>query len=145
MDKKEVKKDGWRKASLIYSIKNALSGILHIFSHHYNARLIFLSEIFAILLGFYLEISKLEIFVLGVAMMIVFFAEVINTIVEDITNLITLEFHPRIKIIKDVAAGVVLVAIFFSVIMGYFIFMNRILALWKAKMCMPQIITKILK
>lgn len=128
-----TKEDRWRKGSLIHSVNNAFCGIYHILTHHYNARLIFLLEIFAILLGFYLGISKLEIFVLGVAIMIVFIAEVINTIVEDITNLITLEYNSEIRIIKDVAAGVVLVAVFFSGILGCFIFMNRILALWKIK------------
>lgn len=123
--------DNWRKKGLLCSIKNALGGVWHILNHHYNARLIFLFAIVSVLVGFYLKISNLEIFVLGVAIMIVFIAEVINTIIEDLSNLITREFNPKIKIIKDVAAGVVLVAVFFSGILGFFIFLNRIMALWK--------------
>ena len=88
MEKKELN-DGWKNQNLISSLRHALNGIRHILNHHYNARLIFLFFIFAILLGFYLQISNLEMFVLGVAMIVVFIAEVINTIIEDMVNLIT--------------------------------------------------------
>lgn len=130
MDKK-VPQDSWKNPNLLSSLRHAFNGILHILNHHYNARLIFLFYIFAILLGFYLQISNLELFVLGVAMMVVFIAEVINTIIEDVVNLITREFHPQVKIIKDVAAGVVLVAIAFSLVLGYCVFMKRIIIVWK--------------
>ena len=127
---KSTHTDNWRERNLIASIGNALRGIAHILNHHYNARLIFLSSIFAVLLGFYLQVSNLEMFVLGVAAMVLFIAEVINTIIEDVVNLITQEFHPQIKIIKDVAAGVVLVAVFFSLGVGYFIFGKYILRMY---------------
>jgi diacylglycerol kinase len=68
---------------------------------------------------------------LGVAIMIVFIAEVINTIVEDLSNLITEEFHPKVKLIKDAAAGVVLVAVFFSMALGCCVFIKRVMVLWK--------------
>ena len=132
MDKtEEQEKKSWKNENLFSSIKNALFGIRHILKSHYNARLIFLSAILGVVLGFYFGVSNLEMFVLGVAIMIVFISEVINTIVEDLSNLITQEFHPRVKIIKDVAAGVVLVALFFSLVLGYCVFIRRVLILWK--------------
>lgn len=127
----QEEKKSWKNENLFSSIKHALFGIGHILNHHYNARLIFLSAILTVALGFYFGISNLEMFVLGVAIMIVFIAEVINTIVEDLSNLITEDFHPKVKIIKDAAAGVVLVAVFFSVALGYCVFVKRVLALWK--------------
>lgn len=140
MDKKELK-DNWKNPNLLSSLRHAFNGIRHILNHHYNARLIFLFFIFAILLGFYLRISNLELFVLGVAMIVVFIAEVINTIIEDMTNLITREFHPQVKIIKDVAAGVVLVAILFSLVLGYCVFMKRIIIVWKNSGVRPEFLT----
>ena len=128
-NKKE--KNSWGNDTLFQSIQNALNGVYHILTHHRNARLIFLSAIFAMVCGFYLGISKLEIFVLSVAIMIVFIAEVINTLIEDLSNLITEEFNPKIKLIKDVAAGVVLVAVFFAGLIGFFVFFNRIVLLWQ--------------
>ena len=127
--KKEIR--AWSSDTLLESIQNALRGIYHILTNHRNARLIFLSAIFAMVCGFYLGISKLEIFVLSVAIMVVFLAEVINTLIEDLSNLITEEFHPKIKLIKDVAAGVVLVAVLFAGILGFFVFLNRVILLWQ--------------
>ena len=123
--------DNWRKQGLLTSIRNALRGIYHILNHHYNARLIFLFSIFAVLLGFYLQVSNLEMFVLGVAVIVLFISEVINTIIEDMINLITQEYHLKIKIIKDVAAGVVLVAVFFFAILCYCVFVKRIIMVWR--------------
>lgn len=125
------KNNKWRKKNLTSSFKNALEGTLHIINHHYNARLIFLCALLAVTLGFYLKISRLELFLLGVTIMLVFITEVINTLIEDMADLINEEFHPRIKIIKDVAAGVVLVAVFFSLGVGYFMFGFRLINLWK--------------
>lgn len=121
----------WKSRNLFCSFKNALYGVKHILTHNYNARLIFLFAIFVVLYGFCLKITKLEMFVLNVAIMVVFIAEVINAIVEDVTDLITIEFHPKIKIIKDVAAGVVLVAVIFTLVLGCSVFMDNILRLWK--------------
>src|SRR3989338_5020808 len=120
---KENKQESWENENLWESVKDAFCGVRHILTHHRNARIIFLSAIFNVGVGLYLKISNLELFVLGVAIMVVFIAEVINTIVEDLSNLITQEFNPQVKIIKDVAAGVVLVAVFFSVILGYCVFL----------------------
>lgn len=127
--KKEIR--SWSSDSLLESIQNALRGIYHILTNHRNARLIFLAAIFALVCGLYLGISKLEIFVLSVAIMVVFLAEVINTLIEDLSNLITEEFHPKIRVIKDVAAGVVLVAVLFAGVLGFFVFLNRIILLWQ--------------
>lgn len=124
-------KKSWKNENLFSSIKHALFGISHILNHHYNARLIFLSAILTVALGLYFGISNLEMFVLGVAIMIVFIAEVINTIVEDLSNLITEEFHPKVKLIKDAAAGVVLVAVLFSAVLGYCVFIKQVMLLWK--------------
>lgn len=128
---KKGKDDTWQNDNFFFSFLNAIRGIIHIINHHYNARLIFLFAVLAVLAGFYLKISRLEMFVLGSTVMTVFITEVINTVIEDIADLINKDFHPKIKIVKDVAAGVVLVAALFSLCVGYFIFVERILGLRK--------------
>ncbi len=124
------KDDPRRKKGLRSSFRNALKGVYYIINHHYNARLIFLLAVLAVSLGLYFRVSRLEMFVVGVTIMLVFITEVINTLIEEMTDLIANEFHPKIKIIKDVAAGVVLVAVLFSLGVGYFIFGKYILGLY---------------
>jgi len=65
----------------------------------------------------------------GFTVMLVFITEVINTVIEDIADLINEEYHQKIKVIKDATAGVVLVSVFFSLFVGYFVFIERLLGL----------------
>jgi diacylglycerol kinase len=50
----------------------------------------------------------------------------INTAIEKLCDLVTTDFDPRIKIIKDVAAGAVLMASVFSLLVGLIIFIPAI-------------------
>ncbi|NLD50045.1 MAG: phosphatase PAP2 family protein, partial [Clostridiaceae bacterium] len=61
---------------------------------------------------------------LTVALIIV--CELFNTAIEEIMNMVTTGYHPKVKIIKDVSAGAVLVSAFFSVIIGYFVFFEEV-------------------
>jgi len=67
--------------------------------------------------------------ILGVMMLLVFSAEMINTAIEEMVDLITDEHKKEAKIAKDVAAGMVLVAALGSVIVGIFIFAPYLLQL----------------
>ena len=52
------------------------------------------------------------------AITLVWFAELINTAFEKLTDIIQPELHPKAKIIKDLAASAVLITAIFSVIIG---------------------------
>ena len=53
--------------------------------------------------------------------------EMINTAIERICNIVHKEPHPGIKIIKDLAAGAVLLAAFVAAICGTIIFLPKII------------------
>ncbi len=53
--------------------------------------------------------------------------EMVNTAIEKTVDLVTSEYHPYAKIAKDVAAGAVLIAAIFSVIIGGIIFLPYLL------------------
>jgi hypothetical protein len=55
----------------------------------------------------------------------------INSAIERYCDLITTDFHPGIKIIKDVAAGAVLVASITSLIIGLIIFIPALGSVFK--------------
>ncbi|NJD03498.1 MAG: phosphatase PAP2 family protein, partial [Ruminiclostridium sp.] len=52
--------------------------------------------------------------------------ELFNTAMEVLVDTIIEVFHPKAKIIKDTAAGAVLISTFFSLIVAYFIFYDRV-------------------
>ena len=51
---------------------------------------------------------------LAVTVVLVLSAEMVNTMIESLVDLVTLEYHPLAKTAKDVAAGVVLLTRAFS-------------------------------
>ena len=112
---------------LIKSFRFAVGGLINIFKTQRNARIIFGFGAIAIILGIYLKISTLEFLIIVLTIGLVFMAEIFNTMVEETHNLFTGEFDPEIKIIKDMAAGAVLVSAIISLAVGYFIFIKRFL------------------
>ena len=58
---------------------------------------------------------------------VVMAAEMTNTLVESLVDLVTNEYHPLAKVSKDVAAGVVLLTAIGSVVVGIFLFLPKLL------------------
>lgn len=113
--------------SLIKSLTFAVRGLITIIKTERNARIIFILGAIAIILGVYLKISTLEFLIIILTIGIVFMAEIFNTMVEETHNMFSEEFDPKIKMIKDMAAGAVLVSAIISLVVGYLIFVKRFL------------------
>lgn len=109
------------------SFKNAASGFFWTFKSQPNFQIHLIVTILVLILAFIFGLSPLEFTILVVAIVLVWVAEMINTAVEAITDLIYEEHHVRAKIAKDVAAGMVLVASAGAVILGILIFLPHIL------------------
>lgn len=86
-----------------------------------------MAAIAVIIAAIVLKVSGAEAAVLAIAIGLVWVAEIVNTTIEHLANFITRERHPEIKIIKDLAAGAVLIAAITAVIVGLFIFIPKIL------------------
>ena len=116
-----------RHQNLISSFFSAYRGLLSIFKTQKNVRIIFACGILAILLGIYLKVTILEILILLLTIGLVCVVEIFNTMVEEVINLITNRYDQRIKLIKDISVGAVLIASIISLMVGYFIFIRRLL------------------
>jgi diacylglycerol kinase (ATP) len=111
---------------LVKSFRFAVSGLINIFKTQRNARVIFGLGAIAVILGIHLKISRIEFLIIILTVGLVFISEIFNTIVEETHNFFTREFHPKIKMVKDMAAGAVLVSAIISLVVAYFIFVRRI-------------------
>lgn len=78
---------------------------------------------------FWLKVSLLELTVIIWTIFAVFAVEMINTSLEAITDLVKEEWHQKAKRAKDVASGMVLLAVTGSIIIGGLIFIPKILNL----------------
>ncbi len=90
-----------------------------------NMRLHFLIAVLALLGAIYLNLERLEILLLLVSISFVLIAEMMNTAIEMNADLISDGFNPMVRIIKDIAAGCVLVASVNAFTVGYLLFLSR--------------------
>jgi len=108
----------------------AWQGIIHVFRYERNARVHLLFAILAFALGLFLRISDVELAAIFFAVIIVFLAEIFNTAIEKTLDLIDNKPNHQIMIIKDMAAGAVLVAAVAAIMMGVVIFGPYVVRLW---------------
>ena len=121
-----------RKAtSLGESFHYALCGIGHCLRHERNIRVHFFCGLLVILAGLLLDLSAAELAVVMLTVAVVIGAEMINTAMENVVDLLSPEYHPLAKVVKDVAAGTVLVLCFFAVLVGLLIFIPHLLDLFR--------------
>jgi diacylglycerol kinase len=83
----------------------------------------------AILTAAYLKVSTIEWLILTFTIFYVITLELLNTVLENIVNLVSPEVKPYAKIAKDVSAACVLLAAIMSVIVGLVIFLPKIFSL----------------
>lgn len=114
-------------SKFIRSFGYALKGIGTVFKEEFNARVHFLAAVVAIVLGFVLKVAWFEWVILTLVIGGVFAMELINTSIEGLADLYSREHNPKIKKIKDLAAGAVLVTAITALIIGLIIFLPKIM------------------
>jgi len=112
---------GFREALWI-----AVNGIAYLFLYHRNMRIIFLSGIAAFLFGVHCRLKGIELAALCITITLVFMAEMFNTAIEMMIDMSTRKYHTLIKLVKDIAAGVVLIAALNAVAVGVILFWRHI-------------------
>ncbi|EKE21293.1 MAG: hypothetical protein ACD_7C00295G0001 [uncultured bacterium] len=110
------------------SFRHAFDGIIHNVKTQPNFRFHLLAAISTILAGIYFSLGFFEWLILIFTFNMVFVAEMLNTSVEAIVDLITVEKRIDAKIAKDVSAGMVLISASLSLIIGVFIFLPKIIS-----------------
>lgn len=108
--------------SLSKSFGYSVEGVWHALKYNRNLRIAFLIAAVVIGLGLYFRVTSFEMVILVIMILLVILSEMINTSLEEMVNLITSEHKKEAKVAKDVAAGMVLIAVIGSVIVGLLIF-----------------------
>lgn len=78
--------------------------------------------------GFFFHISRTDWMFVLTAVFMVLVTELMNTAVEAAVDLAQPDIHPLAKAAKDTAAGAVLLAAVFAVIIGCIVFLKPVLA-----------------
>ena len=111
------------------SFKFAFRGLRSLLVFEHNSRIHLAAAIIVVALGFILGISIAEWALLTLTIGLVFVSELINSSLEEISDVVKPEWNEQIMRAKDYAAAAVLVTAGISVIIGGIIFIPRLLLL----------------
>jgi diacylglycerol kinase (ATP) len=110
----------WRVASgLLVSFRYAWAGLSYAFQTQRNFRIHTCVGSLAIGLGAFLQLSRVEMAVVGLTIGAVLAMELLNTAIESVVDLtVKQSYHELAKIAKDCAAGAVLVSALAAVLVA---------------------------
>ncbi|QGG61782.1 UDP kinase [Loigolactobacillus bifermentans] len=105
------------------SLRHAVQGLRAVLQAERNFRFHLLASLLVIAAGIWVTLSRWEWLALCIAIFGVLQSELLNTVVESLVDLLTVKHYMvAAKYAKDVAAGAVLVAAVFALVVGLLIF-----------------------
>ena len=105
----------------------AAKGILEVYSHEQNFKVHTLMAFLAVLMGAIFRIALWEWCFLFLVIALVIASEMINTALEKLCDLTQPEQDERVRVIKDVSAGMVLVCAVGALAVGFIIFLPKLI------------------
>lgn len=114
---------------LIKSFHYAFRGVINLLSTEQNARIHLTLTILVGILAYVLGVTRVEIAILFIAVIMVFAMEIINTSFEKLCNLVDQEHNPTVARIKDGMAGAVLIASVIAATVALIIFLPYVRSL----------------
>lgn len=119
-----------KKFSISRRIKSfgyASKGIFFVFRTQHNIWIHSLAIIVVVSAGFIFKLNVPEWGLVVLAIGLVLVSEMINTAIEWLVDLVSPEYKEKAGLIKDVAAGAVLIAAIISVIIGIIVFLPKMI------------------
>ena len=115
------------KKKLRHSFKYAFNGIKTCINNEQNMFIHFTVATIVVIGAIIFKISVIEWMLCSVMIALVFAAELINTSIEAVCDLVSQEENKFIKVAKDTAAGAVLVFAISAFLIGIMIFVPKII------------------
>lgn len=110
----------------IESVNCAIEGVLWTAKTQKHMRWHFLGAAAALFCALFFKVPTVDFLLLALAITLVLFAEIMNTAVEVVVDLVSPDYHPLAKKAKDVAAGAVLLASCGAAVVGYVVFSSLV-------------------
>jgi diacylglycerol kinase (ATP) len=109
------------------SFRYAWEGLLAFFRGQHNAIVHIIATLALVIICLFVRLSATELLFLAIVTGLVWMAELINSAIEKLCDLVSPGYHPKIKYIKDVAAAAVLVSAIIAVVVALVIFIPKFL------------------
>lgn len=107
---------------LLKSFTYSFRGMLRVIREEQNLKIQLIAGTLVMLLAWYFRIKAWEWAALIIMICLVFLAEVINSAIERVTDVLKPRIHDYVKEIKDIMAAAVMITAIASVIVGILIF-----------------------
>lgn len=113
--------------------KYAIEGVVHVLRTQRHMRFHFLTLVLVLVVSLIAKLSREEVLVLLFTITFVLMAEMFNTAIEAVVDLVTQTYHPLAKFAKDIAAGAVLITTINALAVGFLLFFggNRLKTIGK--------------
>jgi diacylglycerol kinase len=107
------------------SFRYAIAGIIKLIRQEPNMRIHAVVSVVVVIAGFVRDLSRWEWLGIVFAISLVWITEAVNTAIEMLCDIVcNNEYHPGVKIIKDISAGAVLLAAIASVVIALLVFIK---------------------
>ena len=117
------------KHSTVRSFGFAFEGLRTAYKNEPNLKIHTFFALFALAIGALLGLSIVEWLLLTFTIFYVITLELLNSVLENVVNIVSPEIKSYAKVAKDVSAACVLLAAILSVIVGLALFVPKIVAL----------------
>ncbi len=108
------------------SFTYAFRGIYLVVRFENNTRIHLFATIVVVLMGIFFRLNTTEWALILIQIGLVWAAEIFNTALEKLVDLVSPEFNPKAGAIKDIAAGAVLITSIMALAVGILVFSNKI-------------------
>ena len=122
--KKEEKKT--TNSNFLDAWKNAIDGIIYATTTQRNIKIQLVLAVIVVIASLFFDLNRAEFLCFLFTIILILFAEMVNTAIETVVDLYVDVYHPKAKIAKDVAAGGVVITAINAIIVAYFLFFDKI-------------------
>ncbi|MCK4401853.1 diacylglycerol kinase [bacterium] len=108
-----------QRRSLLDSFNSAIDGFVYTLKTQKNMRIHFLIAATVFIISLFLKLTRVEFIILCCTVTLVLVAEMLNTAIELLIDMITKTYHPAARVVKNIVAGVVFICSVNAVLVGY--------------------------
>src|SRR5918994_717293 len=102
---KKVERPSKGQQGVARSFEHAYRGMISAVRTQRNMRFHVIAAVLVLVASLFVGVSRLELAVLVLTILLVFVTELFNTAMEFVVDLATKEYHPLAKLAKDISAG----------------------------------------
>ena len=118
-----------KQQTIVKAFINAFNGMKYFFLHERNGKIQLFAAAAVVALAVGLGVSTTDWIALLVCIAMVLGLEMMNSALEKLSDLVQEDYHPVIKIVKDVSAAAVLFVSIIAAIIGCIVFLPKIIQL----------------